>query len=114
MSQSQDRHYGVVMVTAPSREEARTIASALITAKLAACVSLVPVYSIYTWQGEIHDNEEWQLFIKSDFAQFDALSAKVQSLHSYEVPEIIALPIVAGFPLYLKWISEQVQSSQDS
>ncbi len=110
-SERQDIRYSVVMVTAPSREEAETIANALIAARLAACVSLVPVYSIYTWQGEIHHNEEWQLFVKSDLAQFDALSKKIQSLHSYEVPEIIALPIVAGFPPYLQWISEQVQSS---
>lgn len=101
--------YGVVLVTAPSKTEAEAIAKALIKAKLAACVTLLPVQSIYTWQGEVHQEEEWQLLIKSDLAVFSTLEAKVRSLHTYEVPEIIALPILAGSGPYLAWITEQVQ-----
>ena len=103
---SEFTRYGVILVTASSKAEGEAIASALITEKLAACVSLTPVHSIYTWQGQVHFNEEWQLLIKTDLAQFAAVSAKIQALHSYEVPEIIALPIVAGAESYLNWIGE--------
>ncbi|MEB3337885.1 MAG: divalent-cation tolerance protein CutA [Leptolyngbyaceae bacterium] len=105
-------HYGVVLVTASSQEEAEAIAEALVQAQLAACVNLLPIRSIYRWKGEVHKDAEWQLLIKSDLAQFEALVAKVQELHSYEVPEIIALPIVAGSQPYLQWISAQVTGSQ--
>lgn len=95
--------YGVVLVTAPSRDEAEAIAQNLVESKLAACVSLVPIKSIYTWKGELCKEEEWQLLIKTDLAKFESLSAKIRELHSYEVPEIIALPLVAGYPPYLDW-----------
>ncbi len=103
--------FGVVMVTAPSKAEADTIAQTLIESRLAACVSLCPLESIYTWQGEVHRSQEWQLIIKTDLAHFETLAATVQSVHSYEVPEIIALPILAGSQPYLNWIAEQVGSS---
>lgn len=99
---------GVVFVTAPTREEAEAIAEALISAKLAACVSLLPIHSIYTWQGTVEKSDEWQLLIKTNLAKFEELAAKIQQLHSYEVPEIVALPIVNGAPSYLNWIAEQV------
>jgi len=102
-------NYGVVLVTASSRTEAETIGKALVQSQLAACVSFMPINSIYTWQGVINSEEEWQLIIKTDLAKFDAVATKVRQLHSYEVPEIIALPIVNGNPLYLQWISEQVK-----
>ncbi|MGJ3247714.1 MAG: divalent-cation tolerance protein CutA [Elainellaceae cyanobacterium] len=100
--------YGVVMVTAPSQEEASAIAHALIKAQIAACVSMMPIQSIYTWKGEIQTDHEWQLFIKTDLSKFTTLEAKVQELHSYEVPEIIAIPILRGSQPYLRWINEQV------
>jgi len=101
--------YGIVLVTAGSRQEADAVAESLIQAKLAACVNLLPVFSIYTWQGTIHRDEEWQLLIKSERSRFDELEAKIRELHSYDVPEIIVLPIVAGSQPYLQWISSQVQ-----
>jgi periplasmic divalent cation tolerance protein len=101
--------YGVVLVTAPSEQEAEALANALVEAKLAACVNIVPIHSVYTWQGEIHREPEWQLLIKTDLSQYSTLEAKIQELHSYEVPEIIALPILAGSQSYLGWISEQVK-----
>lgn len=104
--------YGVVLVTAGSRAEAEAIATALVNSQLAACVSLVPIHSVYTWQGVLHQEEEWQLLIKTDLAQFQTLETKIRELHSYEVPEIIALPIVAGSQPYLQWISEQVKGVQ--
>ncbi len=102
--------YGVVMVTAASPEEAEAIASALVDAQLAACVNFFPIRSVYTWQGEVHKEQEWQLFIKTDLSLFPQLEAKIRELHSYQIPEIIALPIVAGSELYFQWISEQVRS----
>jgi periplasmic divalent cation tolerance protein len=105
---AQSASYGVVLVTAPNQEEAEAIASALVEAKLAACVSIFSIFSVYTWQGEVHKQQEWQLLIKTDLNQFSILSAKICQLHSYQVPEIIALPIVVGSQPYLQWISEQV------
>lgn len=102
--------YGVVLVTASSRQEAEAIATALIQSQLAACISFTPIHSMYTWEGEVCSDEEWQLIIKTDLNQFAALEAKVLSLHSYEVPEIIALPILAGSSAYLNWISTMVKS----
>lgn len=100
--------YGVVLVTAGSRQEAEVIATSLVNSRLAACVSLVPIHSIYTWQDELHQEQEWQLLIKTDLRKFQSLEAKIRELHSYEVPEVIALPIVAGSRPYLNWLSEQV------
>ncbi len=100
---------GVVLVTASSQVEADTIAQALVQAKLAACVTVLPVQSIYTWQGTVHHDAEWQLLIKTDLALVNALTELVLELHSYDVPEIIALPIVAGSQRYLDWIAEQVK-----
>jgi periplasmic divalent cation tolerance protein len=100
--------YGVILVTVPTRPQGEAIATALIQAKLAACVSLLPVHSIYTWQGQINSEDEWQLLIKSELTQFTQLEATIRALHPYEVPEIIALPIVAGSLPYLQWISAQV------
>jgi periplasmic divalent cation tolerance protein len=101
-------NFGVVLVTAASEAEAENIAKSLVEHKLAACVSLSPIRSIYTWQGEIHAESEWQLVIKTDLAKFEALKTKVQELHSYEVPEIIAIPIIAGSDAYLNWLGQSL------
>lgn len=100
--------YGVVLVTAGTREEAEAIAQNLVETKLAACVSLFPIKSILIWSEQLQKEEEWQLLIKTDLAKFEMLEAKIRELHSYEVPEIIALPLVAGSAPYLTWISAQV------
>lgn len=105
--------YGIVLVTAGCRAEAEAIATFLVNSRLAACVNLVPIQSIYTWQGKLHQEQEWQLLIKTDLSQFPTLEAKIRELHSYEVPEIIAIPIVAGSQLYLNWICAQVQPREE-
>lgn len=102
--------YGIVLVTAGSVQEAEAIANSLVNSQLAACVNLVPIQSIYTWQGKLHQEQEWQLLIKTDLSQFQTIAAKIRELHSYELPEIIALPIVAGSQPYLNWISASVQN----
>lgn len=109
MEELANNSFGVILVTAPSRDEAVAIAQTLVKAQLAACVSFFPVHSVYTWQGEIQQDEEWQLVIKSRLAKFSALEAAIRSVHPYEVPEIIALPISAGSPPYLQWIADQVE-----
>ncbi|PSF36794.1 divalent-cation tolerance protein CutA [Aphanothece hegewaldii CCALA 016] len=106
--EQQFTRYGIVLVTASSEAEGKAIASSLISSKLAACVSLFPVQSIYTWQEEIHHEQEWQLIIKTDLTHFNTLAKKIQELHSYEVPEIIALPIIEGSQSYLNWIGANV------
>jgi periplasmic divalent cation tolerance protein len=103
-------NYGVVLVTASSQKEAETIACSLIETQLAACVNLLPMHSIYTWQGKIHSESEWQLIIKTDLSLFSKLEKKIRELHSYEVPEIIAVPILAGSQPYLQWISDNVKA----
>ncbi len=95
----------LVMVTAPSEEEGKKIAQALLTEKLAACISMTAVESFYTWQGEKKQEREWQLFIKTRCALFSQLAETIQAVHSYDVPEIIALPMLAGSQPYLNWIA---------
>jgi periplasmic divalent cation tolerance protein len=97
----------VVFVTCGSEEECLKIAHALVQERLAACVNLMsPIRSIYRWEGKICDEKEWLLVIKTQTARFDDLEKRVKALHSYSVPEIIALPIVTGSPSYLNWLEE--------
>lgn len=100
---------GIVLVTTGSQEEGETIARTLLTEKLAACINIFPVQSLYTWQGEINRDREYQLIIKTDLACFDELKAKIQTIHTYEVPEIIAIPIVAGASDYLNWLGSNLK-----
>ncbi|MEN9567408.1 MAG: hypothetical protein RLZZ69_2604 [Cyanobacteriota bacterium] len=101
--------YGVVLVTVASLSEGKAIATKLIEEKLAACVNLFPLDSIYLWQGKINQDQEYQLIIKTDLSKFDELAATIKTLHSYEVPEIIAVPIIAGSKTYLDWLGASLQ-----
>lgn len=96
----------VIYCTAPPAE-AETIAKAIVAEKLAACANIVPVRSIYTWKGEIYDEGEHLLIIKTRSGQIDRITARIRELHSYEVPEVIVLPIVAGHAPYLEWIQKE-------
>ena len=99
----------VVLLTAGSQEEAERIARALVGEMLAACVNVIPgVTSIYRWQGEIQQDQEWLLVAKSRRDVLDDLVGRVQALHSYDLPEIIALPLAGGSEAYLRWLDEQV------
>jgi periplasmic divalent cation tolerance protein len=100
--------YLVVFITTSSCEEARKIADALVEQSKAACVNIVPrVNSIFRWKGKIEEAEESLLVIKTRAKLFPDVVTIVKGFHSYEVPEIIALPIVKGNPDYLKWIDEE-------
>ncbi|MGV2831161.1 divalent-cation tolerance protein CutA [Myxosarcina sp. GI1(2024)] len=105
---SNSPQYGIVLVTVSSPEEGETIARTLLAEKLAACVNIFPIDSIYTWQGKIERDREWQLTIKTNLAVFDELETKIKTLHSYEVPEIIAVPIIVGSQPYLEWITNSL------
>jgi periplasmic divalent cation tolerance protein len=99
-----------VLVTVSGEEEAVRIARSLVQERLAACANLVPgIRSIYRWKGEIWDTAELLLLIKTRAALFPALQQRIRQLHSYEVPEIVALPIIAGWPDYLNWVQESTQ-----
>ena len=100
----------VVFVTCASLSEARKIARALVEKRLAACGNILetPVRSIYRWKGKVETAKEYLLLIKTSRRRFAVLQDVVKRLHSYGVPEIIALPIAKGLPEYLKWISECV------
>ncbi len=95
----------VVLMTAANREEANRIAETLIEANLAACVQILPeMQSVYRWQGTIAHENEVLLLAKTTREKFVELDQAVRSVHSYETPEIVALPIVAGSEPYLKWL----------
>jgi periplasmic divalent cation tolerance protein len=97
----------VVFVTAPSEEAAGRIARGVVERRLAACASLVPsIRSIYRWEGEIHDEKEILIVIKTKRESFDPLMEWIRSNHPYEVPEILALPVAAGLPAYLEWLED--------
>jgi periplasmic divalent cation tolerance protein len=97
----------VVLVTAASPEEGERIAEALVGERLAACVNVVgPIRSIYRWQGAVERAAEHLLLIKARRTSFAALAARVQSLHSYDTPEIVALPLHAASASYLAWLAE--------
>ncbi|HEX4075620.1 MAG TPA: divalent-cation tolerance protein CutA [Candidatus Acidoferrales bacterium] len=101
----------VVLVTCGSAREARRIAKAVVERKLAACVNIhdARVESIYRWKGKVESAKEFLLVVKTSRRRFAALQKKIEELHSYDVPEIIALPIVAGSRGYLDWIDETVR-----
>ena len=100
----------VVFITTPLADAPR-IAKAIVEQRLAACVNIVPgIRSIYRWQGKIEDEPEALLVAKTARDRFDALRDGVKQLHPYTVPEIIALPVVAGSPEYLAWVSAEVKA----
>jgi len=99
----------VVFSTASSAEEAEKIARGLVNDRLAACVNVVPaIRSFYRWQGKIEDSAEFLLVIKSSRPRFDALRTSLEKLHSYEVPELIAVPVVDGAQAYLNWMDGEL------
>ncbi len=99
--------YGIVFMTASSREEAEKIARHLVEHKLAACVNILSdIRSFYRWEGKICDDPEALFIAKTTTALFPELSEQVKALHSYDVPEVIFTPIQDGSEQYLKWIGE--------
>jgi periplasmic divalent cation tolerance protein len=99
------------MTTAGSEEEAGRIASLLVERRLAACVQVVgPIASRYRWQGKVEEKREWQCLAKTTSEAYERVEATIREAHSYDEPEILATPIVAGSAGYLAWIDENIDT----
>lgn len=108
---SVDYDYLVVLTTCSSAEQAEAIARAVVDESLAACVNIIPrVQSVYRWQGTVQTDEEYLLLIKATAGSFDVIEQRIKSVHGYELPEIIAVPIVAGSKEYLTWVKSPEHS----
>ena len=103
----------IVFVTAGSEDDAARIGRTLVDEKLAACANIVPaIRSIYHWKGETYDEHESLIIIKTQTALFPLVEKRVKEIHSYEVPEIIALPLQDGLPAYMGWIAGSTRQQQ--
>jgi periplasmic divalent cation tolerance protein len=101
----------VVFNTCSSEEEAARVARHLVENRAAACVSIIPqIASVYRWEGAVEQSTEWLLVIKTRRDLFARLSAELRRVHSYQVPELIALPVVDGLPDYLAWLDKETAS----
>jgi periplasmic divalent cation tolerance protein len=99
----------IVFSTCGSEEEAVRIAKRLVEGRVAACVNLIPrIRSIYRWEGKIEDAGEWMLVIKTSHERFEALRTVLEAAHSYELPEVLALPVLDGSPGYLAWLDSEL------
>jgi periplasmic divalent cation tolerance protein len=98
----------VVMTTTASEEEAGAMARSLVEDGLAACVHIQPIRSIYRWKGELYDEPEWRLAIKTTSDRYDAVERHIREGHSYETAEVVRLSIGGGSQQYLRWIEEMV------
>ncbi len=104
-----DNHI-VIYITTGSVDEAKTIGRALVEEKLVACSNIIsPIQSIYSWQGEICSDKEALMILKSRKKLFQQIVKRVEELHSYDVPEIIAMPIIEGSREYLSWIDDETK-----
>ena len=106
---SPDHRYVQVLTTVGSAEEAERISTLLVDRRLAACVQVVgPVESRYRWQGKVETEREWQCLAKTEVGRYAEVEAAIRETHSYEEPEILAIPVLAGSAGYLSWISDNV------
>ena len=100
--------YITVFITAPNEKEASSISQTIVGERLAACVNIIPsVRSIYRWQGRVEDEQEVLMIVKTKKSLFERLQQRVKELHSYEVPEIIGLPLAEGSKEYLDWLGQE-------
>lgn len=100
----------LVYITTATLEEAKLLANDLVQNRLAACANIVPaVHSVFHWQGRLEQKEESLLLLKTNKATFAKLSARVQSLHSYELPCIVALPLSEALPQFAAWVSDELR-----
>jgi periplasmic divalent cation tolerance protein len=107
---SQETKFRVALVTCATLEEARKIARAVVEKHLAACVNIVThaVESFYTWEGKLEDSSEYLLMIKTSEERLGELQKQVLALHSYDTPEFVVVPIVAGSEPYLNWLEDSL------
>jgi len=98
--------HSIIITTTADKDTAKGIAKLLVEKRLAACVQIFPIESVYSWQGKVCESNETTLFVKSRTGLFDEVKAAIVEAHSYEVPEIIQIPITGGLPEYLNWIDD--------
>lgn len=104
--------YCVVYVTTASEQDAQVLSQALVSEKLAACVNRIgPILSTYVWQDELQQDTEYLLVIKARQSDFERLQQRIEALHPYDLPEILALPVVAGSEKYLNWLGQSTERS---
>jgi periplasmic divalent cation tolerance protein len=101
--------YVVVLSTFPADGDAEQFASQLVTERLAACVNIFPIRSVYRWQGAVERSDERQLLIKTTTARLADLAIRIKSLHPYDVPEFVVLPILEGSRDYLSWVADSTK-----
>lgn len=98
----------VVLTNLPDADSARRLAADVVGRRLAACANvLAPCRSVYRWNGAVETADETPVFLKTTRGGYAALEAAIRSLHPYELPEIVALPVAAGWPAYLAWVAEE-------
>jgi periplasmic divalent cation tolerance protein len=104
----------VVLITTPNTDEAAQLAEMLVEQHLAACVQILPeIESVYRWQGKTERQKEVLVIAKTTKSNFESLEREVRAIHSYETPEIIALPLIAGSLRYLEWLGANVNPDPD-
>ena len=107
-----DDEAAAIFCNAPDRETARRIADRLVAERLAACVNiLAPCESVFRWDGKTERGEEFPMIVKTARARVDAVAAAVRDAHPFEVPEVVALPIIGGLPEYLAWVRDETTES---
>ena len=105
-----ESEYVVVLTTLPADADAAAFAQALVEARVAACVNLLPIMqSVYRWQGAVEQESERQMLVKTSRLRVNALWERVRDLHPYEVPEFLVLPVVDGSDAYLKWLGDSIR-----
>ncbi len=107
-----EKNYIVVLVTTVSKQEAENIVEKLLEKQLIACANITAVYSLFHWSGKTEKSEEYLIVMKSRKDLFENLSETVKALHSYEIPEIIAVPVVEGSEAYLGWLDSWVGGAE--
>lgn len=101
--------YILVLTTTATEEQAGALARSLVDTGLVACVHIQPIRSVYRWKGEVCDEPEWRLAVKTTSDRYDAVERHIKECHSYETPEIVRVPIEGGSPEYMRWIEETVR-----
>jgi len=100
----------MAITTTDSAETAERLARGIVQARVGACAQVVgPIKSVYWWDDAVQAEPEWQIWIKTTTAKLDALTAHITANHSYDVPEVVATPIIGGNPAYLEWVTNETQ-----
>lgn len=111
MSSKPSSSFCLVMTACSSQEDAKNMARHLVEERLAACVNYLPMHSVYRWQGKVQAEDEWLLLIKTQMQLAAKIQDRIKALHSYDLPEILVLPIQEGEVNYLNWLVASTQSS---